>query len=635
MRFLAGALVQALPWIKQSPATLLTGVLTSLTVDRLLDQSFMEDVTDTKSEEDEQFFDAIMSDLDFCDIDFMAIETSITNGALSLATTGSSQAMSMEPSQAASLMNQFMSVLAPNERICSPSQIEKYLDGQKEWAKCTGLSTTLNNQLDTQLLQSIQSQCSDPQNAQACMDTLLGDNPVGFLARDFYRNFKKYVSCSEEHFGSDLPSCYVTLGSLADKAAADGTTPQEDTVNSIDPTYRGMHLSLTLLKKAVCIMGVGVESFMGGLCYDALESLDKCLTVDATSCETTQQACTESVLFSVPPKITQGMLPDVCVQVLRRDAVAPEVMKHFLGWMGQCHRDDIIINHPFLGDGTDATKEAKDEAEPEEVDTVVKDVAVEEPEPVAETAEETAAKIEPQTEIAEELATETEPTAESVPPKEVDTVVQNVAVEEPEPVAETVEEPEPETTEETATKIEPQTEIAEALATKTEPTAESVPETETEPVPAAEPAPETVTPEEMEPTAASETIMEPEPAKEPEGPAESELPVEPNPEPQIALGSVESVHDIDSGLSHDMDSSLSKESVAISSSHEPESDEPFAPTSYKHSATFYCSVSGLALVLTVGIIIWQRKRQYPVRSGFQQLQDSDTDLEETEMGRFY
>lgn len=348
MHFLEAALLQALPWMQQC------WLDPEFYFNAILSEEEDGDSNDASDDNDDDVI-RVIADLDFCEIDIVDIHSKL--GDLDLAAPGlrlkndtitegdgSPMMMSLEPSQVVSLTNQFLSILSPRERQCRPNQVEKYLSVEEDWNRCTGWDQVFSNHtMDTELFQTLYNQCGTAgrRDVDACVETLLGDNPVGFAVRDVYSSLKKFISCYNE-LGEGLPRCWVSLGMLLDHSS---------TKNTQDSAYRELRLSLTFLKKATCLMSVGVGSlWQQAICANELDRLEQCLAVvqDGTFCETIQQNQMEkaSFLLDLPSKLTQGKILDVCLDVVPKDNETPGAMEYFADWMSRCHGDDIILSPP-------------------------------------------------------------------------------------------------------------------------------------------------------------------------------------------------------------------------------------------------------------------------------------------------
>ena len=99
------------------------------------------------------------------------------------------------------------------------------------------------------------------ESGKVCLQSLLGDNPIGNFIRFMNDNLDSLFSCTSD-FGRELPRCVLSASS------PDGT----------DASF-----PLSLMKKSTCVLGWTYDMILGEFCLDLYDGLDACLPeVDAT-----------------------------------------------------------------------------------------------------------------------------------------------------------------------------------------------------------------------------------------------------------------------------------------------------------------------------------------------------------------
>jgi hypothetical protein len=132
-----------------------------------------------------------------------------------------------------------------------------------------------------------------------------------------YHSIGKVCGCVPA-IHTELPDCTMTLADMV--AATNEPLPE-----SFDPAYLKLEISTTIMKQSYCIIGLGCDMLIETGCGSELEALEICLVAlpDADNGEVvTLAVCEESALFAVPPQLSRGLLPDICLEDSNSDDVA-------------------------------------------------------------------------------------------------------------------------------------------------------------------------------------------------------------------------------------------------------------------------------------------------------------------------
>jgi hypothetical protein len=239
----------------------------------------------------------------------------------------------MTPEEQVNLLNPLFSLLAPEgQSMCTDAQFEQVKTASEHFNKCDEMESFSDPQQTAalqQLSQDIQDACADDMTAlsstdvndawapdDACMDAVLGDNLYGDLFRHVYLNIGEICGCVPG-FQTELPDCTMTLASMV--AATDEPLPE-----SFDPAYLKLEISTTILKQSYCIIGLGCDMLIETGCGSELDALKSCLVElpDSDNGGEDPAVCEESVLFTAPPQLSHGLLPDICLEDSNSDDVA-------------------------------------------------------------------------------------------------------------------------------------------------------------------------------------------------------------------------------------------------------------------------------------------------------------------------
>jgi hypothetical protein len=266
--------------------------------------------------------DEMMTSLNTC-VDVEEIQDKVEGFLFSLDPAVLDNPDDMTSEEQVDLLNQLLSLLAPEgQSMCTDADLEQVKSALEHLGQCDGLES-LN---DPAPYQDIQDACSDmtalsstPDDAcmEALMDVMLGDNLYGDLSRHVYHNIREMCGCVTA-IQSELPDCTMTL---ADMVAA----TKEPLPETFDPAYLQLQMSTTVMKQVFCILGLGCDMLIEIGCGSELEALDICLVALLDSDnggEAVPPVCDESALFAVPPQLSQGLLPDICLEDSNSDEVA-------------------------------------------------------------------------------------------------------------------------------------------------------------------------------------------------------------------------------------------------------------------------------------------------------------------------
>lgn len=240
----------------------------------------------------------------------------------------------MTPEEQVNLLNPLFSLLAPEgQSMCTDAQFEQVKTASEHFNKCDEMESFSDPQQTAalqQLSQDIQDACADDMTAlssttdvddawapdDACMDAVLGDNLYGDIFRHVYHNIGEICGCVPG-LQAELPDCIMSLATMV--AATNEPLPE-----SFDPAYLKLEISTTIMKQSYCIIGLGCDMLIETGCGSELDALKSCLVAlpDSDTGGEDPAVCEESALFAVPPQLSHGLLPDICLEDSNSDDVA-------------------------------------------------------------------------------------------------------------------------------------------------------------------------------------------------------------------------------------------------------------------------------------------------------------------------
>ncbi len=241
--------------------------------------------------------------------------------------------------QQVDFVNLIHSNVAPaGETQCTKVQNMQFIKASKKLASCVGIDFEKKVDLDTKDMQELAKKCTEvgiAANSDACAEAIRAEKVYEMAVRDIYQHPNTLCSCLPEYKKS-IPSCSVLAGSLIDDSG-------EQMPADFDETYRGMKFSLGFMKSMLCVAGLGCGALKDA-CVDQLNTLDKCLG-ENPACESAapSKTCEESLFFPLPPELSQGQLPDVCLQAYRDNKMTSSVVSDYANFVQSCHPEVMTV----------------------------------------------------------------------------------------------------------------------------------------------------------------------------------------------------------------------------------------------------------------------------------------------------
>jgi cytoskeletal protein RodZ len=241
----------------------------------------------------------------------------------------------------ASLWNPLMDAVAPlGELQCNNTQYTQFQTALLNFQTCTNSSnsnvTTINAQSSSSssnIFHTMGEHCgisallADTEN---CTDALLSNNQTLTTLQDVYQHTGMYCQCSSK-LRNELPSCFVTVADMIQQDAA-----------TVDPAYFKMKFSLGFFQSTMlCAVDLGCHA-MDGWCVRQINELQQCLG-ENPACKTgtnLTSVCEGNDIFTLPYQLTQGKLPDVCLNAVVTHHLNASVVSEFDTYVQTCRLQD-------------------------------------------------------------------------------------------------------------------------------------------------------------------------------------------------------------------------------------------------------------------------------------------------------
>jgi hypothetical protein len=232
-------------------------------------------------------------------------------------------------------------VMAPvGELTCTKAQNMQYVKAMDKFAFCTGIDLEKKEQMMAKDdLLKVNEKCQANAimaNSSDCTEAILSDKVISGALRDLYQHPGKYCLCFQ-NLKAALPSCSLSFGRFIDDT-------NEKVPDGLDETFfRSMKLSLGFVKSELCVIGLGCDA-LKDVCVSQLNDLEKCLGENpGCNNEAPSTSCQASVFLSVPPQLSQGQLPDICLKAHRDNNMTSTVVSDFANFVQTCHPDVMTI----------------------------------------------------------------------------------------------------------------------------------------------------------------------------------------------------------------------------------------------------------------------------------------------------
>jgi hypothetical protein len=272
------------------------------------------------------FDEATLAKVDECGVDLDEIMNDYINAMMDAAM------MDNEEDKVSFLFDFMENQLAEEgEMNCTEEQVAQYNDAGSDFLKCIGWNQEDFN--SREMYDQIKENCEqimDPSNAmmmqpddeglQRCLDTIMGDNPIGNFLRDLYHHPGKYCKCMAS-LDEATPECFVTL-----------------------PNDVG-RVPLSVVKKEICLLEIGCDA-IDGFCEGEIQSLDECLPSledKSFSCLQVIEDCSllssPPISIVAPPELTMSELPDSCVRVHDESFPDTNVVERYTQFNDVCNNN--------------------------------------------------------------------------------------------------------------------------------------------------------------------------------------------------------------------------------------------------------------------------------------------------------
>jgi hypothetical protein len=179
----------------------------------------------------------------------------------------------------------------------------------------------------------------DDEGLQKCLETVMGDNPIGNFLRDLYHYPEKYCECMAS-LADDTPECFIALPS------DEGRVP------------------LSVLKKEICLLEIGCDA-IDDFCAGEIKSLDECLPPlddETFSCLQVIEDCSllnvPPVSMLAPPELTMSQLPDSCVRVHDESMSDTKVVERYTRFNDVCNNKGVPESALYTSAAQSSVKEA-------------------------------------------------------------------------------------------------------------------------------------------------------------------------------------------------------------------------------------------------------------------------------------
>lgn len=257
------------------------------------------------------------------------------------------------PAEQVSLWNPVMDALGPtDEQKCNNTQYIQFRTAMNNFQICISLPNTNSSDFFRNVMGKHCGISSLLANTDNCTDALIADNRTLPIMQDIYQHTGKYCKCSSL-LRQQLPSCFVSVADVIDPptiisndtttttTTSSSTTAAASTV-SLGQAHQRMKFSLGFFQSTLlCAVDLTCHA-MTGWCVRQLHELERCLA-EKPGCTTRTNLsviCQQNDIFTLPFELTQGTLPDVCLDALDTYNINRSVIHDFASYVETCQAQE-------------------------------------------------------------------------------------------------------------------------------------------------------------------------------------------------------------------------------------------------------------------------------------------------------